>query len=128
MHAYAKKKQFDEREQDWLVQNFCLWQPPRLDVIQAEPCFSSSLKNTKLEACLAERLTPWTQDLEVWGLSLTHRIVSLHKKLYSTLSLFTQAPVVQKVDRTIHWINHHAVYNAIGVCTTYLLDSDLSGG
>ena len=39
-----------------------------------------------------------------------------------------QAPVVQKVDGIIQWINHYPVDNAIGLCTTYQLDSDLSGG
>ena len=39
-----------------------------------------------------------------------------------------QAPVVQKVDSLIDWINHYSVDNAIGLCTTYQLDSDLSGG
>ena len=41
------------------------------------------------EACVADRhlLTP---DLEVWGSSLAHCVVSLDKELYSTLSLFTQ--------------------------------------
>ena len=37
-------------------------------------------------------------------------------------------PVVQKVDSAIHWTNHYPVDNAIGLCTTYPLDSDLSGG
>ena len=35
-------------------------------------------------------LTPGTPDLEVWGSSLARLIVFLDKKLYSTLSLFTQ--------------------------------------
>ena len=39
---------------------------------------------------MAEQLTPVTLDLEVRGSSLTHRIVSLDKELYSNLSLFTQ--------------------------------------
>ena len=39
---------------------------------------------------MAEWLTPQTLDLEVWGSSLTCRLVSLDKELYSTLSLFTQ--------------------------------------
>ena len=39
-----------------------------------------------------------------------------------------QAPVVQKVDSVIHWINHYPGDNAVGLCTTYQLDSDLSGG
>ena len=45
---------------------------------------------TVLEACVAERLTPRTLDLEVRGSSLARRVVSLDKELYSTLSLFTQ--------------------------------------
>ena len=40
-----------------------------------------------LEACVAERLTS-TSDLETRGSSLARRVVSLEKKLYSTL--FTQ--------------------------------------
>ena len=43
-----------------------------------------------MEACVAERLTPRTPDLEVRGSSLARRVVSLDKELYSTLSLFTQ--------------------------------------
>ena len=39
---------------------------------------------------MAEWLTPRTPDREVWGSSLAHRIASLDKELYSTLSLFTQ--------------------------------------
>ena len=38
------------------------------------------------------------------------------------------APVVQKVDSAIHWINHYPVDNAIGFRNTHPLDSDLSGG
>ena len=41
---------------------------------------------------------------------------------------FHKTPVVQKVDSAIHWRNHYLVNNAIGFGTTYLLDSDLSGG
>ena len=43
----------------------------------------------KMEACVAERLTPRTLDQEVRGPSLARRVVSLDKELYSTLSLFT---------------------------------------
>ena len=35
-------------------------------------------------------LTPRTPDLKVWGSSLARLVVFLDKKLYSTLSLFTQ--------------------------------------
>ena len=38
------------------------------------------------------------------------------------------APVVQKVDSAIDWINHYPVDKAISLGTTYPLDSDLSGG
>ena len=39
-----------------------------------------------------------------------------------------QAPVVQKVDNTIHRINHYPLDSAIGFPNTYPLDSDSSGG
>ena len=35
------------------------------------------------------------------------------------------APFVQKVDSTIHWINHYPVENVIGLPTTYPLDSNI---
>ena len=38
------------------------------------------------------------------------------------------APVVQKVDRAIRWINLYPVDNIIGFPNIYQLDSDLSGG
>ena len=38
---------------------------------------------------MAERSTPRTPDLEALGVGLAHRVVSLDKELYSTLSLFT---------------------------------------
>ena len=41
-------------------------------------------------ARVAERLTPRNSDLKVHVSRLAHRVVSLDKKLYSTLSLFTQ--------------------------------------
>ena len=40
----------------------------------------------------------------------------------------SQAPVVQKVDSAIYWINHYPVDNAIGLRITYPLDIDISGG
>ena len=39
-----------------------------------------------------------------------------------------QAPVVQKVDSAIRWINLYPVDSAIGFPNTHPLDSDLSGG
>ena len=38
------------------------------------------------------------------------------------------APVVQKVDSAIRWINLYSVDSAIGFPNTYPLGSDLSGG
>ena len=38
------------------------------------------------------------------------------------------APVVQKLDSAIHWINHYALDSAIGFPNTYPLDRDLSVG
>ena len=56
---------------------------------------------------MAEQLTPRTLDLEVGGSSLARRVVSLDKKLYSTLSLFTQVykwiPVTYCWGVTLHW-------------------------
>ena len=43
-----------------------------------------------VEVCVARGLTPRTPDLQVRGSSLACDVVSLDKKLYSTLSLFTQ--------------------------------------
>ena len=44
------------------------------------------------------------------------------------MGLTIQAPVVQKVDKAIHWINLYPRDSAIGFPDTYPLDSDLSGG
>ena len=44
----------------------------------------------RVEACVAEWLTPPTPDLAARVSSLVLRIVSLNKELYFTLSLFTQ--------------------------------------
>jgi len=38
------------------------------------------------------------------------------------------APVVQKVDNAIHWINLYPLNGAIGFPNTYPLDSGFSGG
>ena len=58
------------------------------------------MSQVPMEACVAERLTLRTLDLEVRGSSLAGRIVSLDKELYSTLSLFTQ--VYKWVTGAIH--------------------------
>ena len=54
---------------------------------------------------MAARLISRTSDLEVRGSNLARRVVFLDKELYSTLFLFTLAPVVQKLDIAIHRIN-----------------------
>ena len=58
------------------------------------------MSQVPMEACVAERLTLQTLDLEVRGSSLAGRIVSLDKELYSTLSLFIQ--VYKWVTGDIH--------------------------
>ena len=54
-----------------------------------------------VEACVAERLTPRTLDLEVRGSSLRRRVVFLDGELFSTLSLFTR--VYKWVPGTYCW-------------------------
>ena len=58
--------------------------------------------------------------------SSLNNLKELEKKLGSKISVL--APVVQKLDSTIHRINLYPVDNAIGFPDTYPLDSDLSGG
>ena len=38
------------------------------------------------------------------------------------------APVVQRLDNAIHWINHYPADSVVCFANTYPLDSDLSGG
>ena len=53
---------------------------------------------------------------DIWPLKTRH---------ISTIHL---APVVQKVDSTIHWINLYPLDSAIGFPNAYPVDSDLSDG
>ena len=39
-----------------------------------------------------------------------------------------KAPVVQRLDNTVYWINLYLVDNAVRFAITYLLDSDVSFG
>ena len=48
--------------------------------------------------------------------------------ILSTLTPFVLAPVVQKLDSTIHRINLYPMDSAIGFSNTYPLDRDLSDG
>ena len=56
--------------------------------------------------------------------------VTFHAKCTgaSELKVSDQAPVVQTLDRAIHWINHYPLDNSIGFASVYPLDSDLSAG
>ena len=38
------------------------------------------------------------------------------------------APVVRRVDSTMHWINRYPLDNSIDFASVYPLDSDLSAG
>ena len=42
--------------------------------------------------------------------------------------IFRPGPVVQRLDNTIHQINHYPVDSVVCFVNTYPLDSDLSGG
>ena len=50
-----------------------------------------------------------------------HSIIQLLKN-------WGMAPVVEKVDNTICWINHNPVDSIIGFPNMYPVDGDLSGG
>ena len=39
-----------------------------------------------------------------------------------------QGPVVQRLDNSIHWINHYPADSVVCFVNSYPLDSDLSGG
>ena len=53
---------------------------------------------------------------------------ALKRLVNSNRRLTVRAPVVQKVDSAIRWINLYPVDSAIGFPNTYPLDSDLSSG
>ena len=67
-----------------------------------------------------------------WKAKLSFLFFRSHYRTFSSFLqhwiIYYQAPVVQKVDSAIRWINHYPVYNLISLCNTYLLDSHLSGG
>jgi len=58
-----------------------------------------------------------------WYLALNEPPAPLQKK-----NQMVQAWVVQKVDNSIHWINHYPADSMVCFVKTYPLDSDLSGG
>ena len=45
-----------------------------------------------------------------------------------TIRFEVQVPVVQRVDSTIHGINHYLLDKSINFDSTYPLDNDLSSG
>ena len=68
--------------------------------------------------------------MEAWSLDILSFCVVRAKsaKGWARVLILVLAPVVQKVDSVIHWINYYPVNNAIGFRTTYPLDSELTGG
>ena len=59
------------------------------------------------------------------------RLAKANPVMIPELSFFPvadQAPVVQKVDSAIYWVNLYPWNRVIGFPSTYPLDSDLSGG
>ena len=68
--------------------------------------------------------------MEAWSLDiLSFRVVRAKSaKGWARVLILVLAPVIQKVDSAIHWINYYPVDNAIGFRTTYQLGSELSGG
>ena len=52
----------------------------------------------------------------------------LTKRILAKRQPKLQAPVVQRVDSAIQWINYYPLDNAINFDSTYPLDSDLSNG
>ena len=72
--------------------NIASLQLERLVVLLVPLILRLKFSNIHMVACMTGRLTPRTSDMEVRGSSLTRRVVSLDKELYSTLSLFTHCP------------------------------------
>ena len=48
--------------------------------------------------------------------------------VYKTHFSVVLAPVVQRLDNAIRWINHYPADSMVGFVNTYPLDSDLSSG
>ena len=57
-----------------------------------------------------------------------NRTVSLAKKRFDAFSLSTQAPIVQKLDGAINWINLSPMDNTISFHNTYPLVSNSFSG
>jgi len=65
--------------------------------------------------------------------NLVNDVSLLKEKLfanYGPQNLLTtnQAPVVQKLDNTIHWINHYKADTVVCIINSYPLDNDIFGG
>ena len=63
----------------------------------------------------------WKRDIKP-----EHPIREYQTTDFTLRAIDQQAPVVQKVDSAIHWINHYPLDSVIGFLNTYPLDSDLS--
>ena len=61
-----------------------------LDSERQSKIYISQVLEYSMKAYVGEWLTPRTLDLKLRGSSLARGVVSLDKKLYFTLSLFTQ--------------------------------------
>ena len=88
--------------------------------------------------CMYIKFTECRSDFQRYSFVYRYRSVSYGKRwphssgsLMTSVAIFChtkQGPVVQRVDSTIHWVNHYPMDNSINFDSTYLLDSDLSSG
>ena len=86
------------------------------------PCFSKQIKKTwELKSWKATNLetqrhtkhqSSKSQIMTFWG--RLSKLLSVFPKRSAKKPPSLQVPVVQKVDSTIHWINHYPLDNAIG--------------
>ena len=72
-----------------------------------------------------QKIVSWRSLKTMWLFHFYFWILLFLSKIFLS---HNQAPVVQKVDNTIHWVNLYSVDNAIGFPNTYSLDCVLSNG
>ena len=82
----------------------------------------------KPELCCPKFLvkSPEIVSYVTWNFIMLNNILTSPLQIYCTC--FVLAPVVQKVDNAIHWINPYPLDSAIRFCNTHPLDNDLSCG
>ena len=56
----------------------------------------------------------------------TQKWCAILKYKWEIVRVVVRAPVVQKVDSAIHWLNHYPLDSTISFPNTYSMDSDLS--